>query len=224
MNQVNSQHIVYIFITGGYDSIFRLCQIAMSRTPVQGIYLNLPNVDGVKKHRRNASYEIQAMNNAILELRKMGYGLYVLPIEIITSVELSPRVRDTCRHFYKSGRWSRPVTQYVYMIEVSLQMDKIIETGVLCDKHAVIYKTIGKYINPRTQMIDVDHVVADHEYDLLIFQNLRFPLCGNNKKNMLKYAEQHGFDNILKKTISCWYPDARGTPCGKCNMCKERII
>lgn len=224
MIEVNDPNAVHIFITGGYDSIFRLCQLAMSRITVQGIYLNLPNVDGLLRHRRNATHEINAIHNAIMELRKMGYGKYVHPIKIITSVKLSPKVRGVCDRFYKSGRWSRPVTQYVYMIEVSLRMNKIIETGVLCDKHAVIYQTIGKYINPKTQMIDVKRVIIAKDYDLLIFQNLRFPLCGNTKQHMLIYAKKHGFYHILNKTISCWYPTSDGTPCGKCNMCKERII
>jgi 7-cyano-7-deazaguanine synthase in queuosine biosynthesis len=224
MPLLRNPQIVYIFLTGGYDSVFRLCQLAMSHTPVQGIYLNLANVDGIENHRTNATYEMTAIETAVIELRKMGYGQYVYPVHLITSVKLSPKVRKICYRFYKSGKWARPVTQYVYMIEVSMQLNKIIETGVLCDKSAVIHKTIGKYIDPKTQMINTEKIIADGKSTLLIFRNLRFPLCGNTKHQMLMYAKKNGFAHILKKTISCWYPGRNGKPCGNCNMCKERII
>jgi hypothetical protein len=214
---------VYLFITGGYDSIFRLCQVAMSRTPIQGIYLNLPNVDGTSGHRRNTKFEMGSIINAVKELRKMGYGQYIYPTQIITSVKLSPKVRNVCYNFYKTGLWSRPVTQYVYMMEISLQMNKIIETGVLCDPNAAIHATIGKYINPKTQMVDLEKIKRGGDLDLIIFRNLRFPLCGTSKQSMLTYAQNNGFAHILRKTISCWYPDNRGNPCGKCEMCRERI-
>jgi hypothetical protein len=223
MSAFQNQHPIYIFLTGGYDSIFRFCQLAMSRIPVRGIYLNLPNVDGTPGHRRNAKYELDAIQYTVGELVKMGYGQYIHTIKIITSVTIPPKVREICRRFYESGLWARPVTQYVYMISLSLQLNKVIETGVLCDRNAVIYKTIGKYINPLTQMIDAERVEEDQKYDLMIFMNLRFPLCGTTKSQMLTYAKKNGFVHILKKTISCWYPDNNGNPCGHCNMCNERI-
>jgi hypothetical protein len=224
MNEMRNPRTIYIFVTGGYDSIFRMCQLVMSHIPVQGIYLNLPNVDGTSYHRRNSKQEMSAMYSAVQELRRMGYGQYIYPIQVVTKLKLSNLVRNTCNKFYKSGIFPRPITQYVYMMELSLQMNKIIETGVLCDTNAVIYKTIGKYINPRTKIIDIDQVVAAGDFELLIFRNLKFPLCGTTKQKMLSYAKNNGFDHILKKTISCWFPRSSGKPCGTCNMCKERII
>lgn len=221
--EIRNPRTIYIFVTGGYDSIFRMCQLAMSHTPVQGIYLNLPNVDGTLHHRRNAKQEMSAIHAVVKELRRMGYGQYIYPIQVVTELKLSNLVRNTCHRFYKSGRWTRPVTQYVYMMELSLQMNKIIETGVLCDPDAVVYKTIGKYINPRTKMLDIDQVATAGDFELMIFRNLKFPLCGNTKQQMLIYAKKNGFEHILKKTISCWFPDSRGNPCGRCNMCKGRI-
>ena len=61
------------------------------------------------------------------------------------------------------------------------------------------------------------------DFELMIFRNLKFPLCGNTKQQMLIYAKKNGFEHILKKTISCWFPDSHGNPCGRCNMCKGRI-
>ena len=54
---------------------------------------------------------------------------------------------------------------------------------------------------------------------------LRFPLFGRTKEDLLIKARKYGYDSILKKTWSCWFPNpANNKPCGKCPMCKERII
>ena len=45
-----------------------------------------------------------------------------------------------------------------------------------------------------------------------------------NKKDMLKIAESGNYNDILKYSWSCWYPKQDGTPCGKCIMCRERIL
>ena len=40
---------------------------------------------------------------------------------------------------------------------------------------------------------------------------------------MLQEAKTQDFDSILNNTWSCWYPK-NGKHCGKCIMCKERIV
>ena len=41
---------------------------------------------------------------------------------------------------------------------------------------------------------------------------------------MLKIAERGNYKDILTHSWSCWYPKQNGIPCGKCIMCKERIL
>lgn len=226
----------YLFITGGYDSVFRLCQLVITeRVPVQPIYLNLPDTDGylIRKRgnrgktgkkfirRRNVDFEILSMRKAINELTNMGYGYLIYPIQIITECELSAPVIQAGNQFYKAGTFNRAVTQYIYMAEVSLQMNEIIETGVLCADGGSISKTIGNIIDPETKMLDMYKTRNKSE---LIFKNLRFPLCGLSKKQMLAIAKRDGYEHILHLTISCWYPSNDGKPCLKCTMCRERII
>jgi 7-cyano-7-deazaguanine synthase in queuosine biosynthesis len=45
-----------------------------------------------------------------------------------------------------------------------------------------------------------------------------------DKPAMYGIAKQHGYDHLLRRTWSCWYPTAAGKPCNKCLMCRERIV
>ncbi len=66
--------------------------------------------------------------------------------------------------------------------------------------------------------LDVKHQPLD------VFRKLRFSIVHLTKKDMLNIAKKSGYNKILKMTWSCWYPTLFGNPCGKCNMCKQRII
>jgi len=214
---------VYLFITGGFDSTFRLCQLAMSKQYVQGVYLNIPEVDGSIVKRQNVEYELKSIHNAVCELNKMGFGKYIYPLQIVNQCDLSEDITDSFRQLYYKNFFSRPINQYTYMCDISIKMNNIIETGVLCDTAGGVYKSTGKYIDSNTKLIDLELVEKDGNTDILAFRNLRFPLCGISKYQMAEYAKQNGFYHILEKTISCWYP-VNGKPCNKCKMCSERVI
>lgn len=221
---------VYLFISGGYDSIFRLCQLVLvDKMSVQPIYINIKETDGYSNttgysvRRRNVRYEISSIHAAISKLTHMGYGHLIHPVQTITSCKLSEPVLRAGRQFARDGKFARPITQYIYMAQISLIMKKKIETGVLCSDGGAMWKTIGNIIDPRTKMIDMKKITTPQSFEL-IFRNMRFPLCGTSKKEMLQIAINHRFDDILHGTISCWSPDKNGNPCKKCNMCKERII
>ena len=46
---------------------------------------------------------------------------------------------------------------------------------------------------------------------------------GLSKENMLSIAKKNKYDDVLKLTWSCWFPQ-NGKPCGKCDMCVHRVI
>jgi hypothetical protein len=212
---------IYLFISGGYDSIFRLFQIVLSGLPVQPIYINVPYTDGYNIRRKNVKHELSSICKAISKLKMMGYSELIYPTKVITSCILTKHVLDAGKKFYQEYKFNRPITQYIYMAQISLYMNKIIETGVLCADEGAIWKTIGKIIDPYTKMMDINKINSRYE---LIFRNLRFPLCGVSKKQMLQESIKKGFSDALYNTISCWYPDKNGKPCKKCIMCIERII
>ena len=217
-----SPRTVYLFITGGFDSTFRLCQLATAKKYVQCIYLKIPDVDGINIRRQNVEYELKSINNAINELKKMGYGKYIYPVEFIERCDLSNGVKKDFDKLVKLGMFSRAVNQYTYMCEVSLQMNKIFDTGILGDPNGSLY-IASKYLEPDTNLLDIDKIENENKPELLVFRNIKFSLHGFTKGSMAEYAKKNGFYHILEKTISCWYP-INGKPCGKCVMCKERII
>jgi hypothetical protein len=54
---------------------------------------------------------------------------------------------------------------------------------------------------------------------------ISYPLHNRSKKDLLDKAKANGFDKILYLSWSCWFPNPKtGKECGKCPMCKERII
>jgi hypothetical protein len=219
--QNTSKSPIYLFCSGGYDSIFRLCDLTiLKKQYVQPIYLNMSKLDGYDIRRKNIQYELHSIQKSINKISDMGFGKYVLPLQIITNTYLSLRVKNASNYFYLRGDFARSIVQNTYMAEISLGFTKPIETGVLCTKTGSMGKAIGSIINNNTKMINVD-VANKHQ---LIFRNLRFPLRGVSKKQMLQIANQHKFSHILSGTISCWFPEQNGKPCGDCNMCRERII
>ena len=40
---------------------------------------------------------------------------------------------------------------------------------------------------------------------------------------MLTISNKNKYDNILKLTWSCWFPN-NDKPCGECDMCTHRVI
>ena len=60
--------------------------------------------------------------------------------------------------------------------------------------------------------------------DLKVFGGFSYPSRHLTREDMLEIAEKRGVDDLLYYTWTCWYPTDKGEPCGKCKICKERII
>ena len=106
------------------------------------------------------------------------------------------------------------------------------------------YEHLGRYAFQLKQKIDLGFVGIHDKSKIVKFlhDNLKkknnnyelptshplgyvnFPLFGITKEEMFEHAKKHNFDKILKLTWSCWFPKVDGTPCGKCPMCRERVI
>ena len=60
-----------------------------------------------------------------------------------------------------------------------------------------------------------------------IFSGVRFPVVMVTKEQMWEIAQKRGFADLLHKSWTCRAPKRVGNkvfPCGKCEMCKERIV
>jgi hypothetical protein len=214
----------YLFMTGGYDSTFRLCYLVLVENKyVQPIYINIPGMDGDDIPRENQSLELYTIQSVITQLNYIlntdkTTSHKIFPLITINNHTLSNEVHTSSYNLYKQKKLNKPISQYTYMCSIAIKMNKDIETGVLVSKGGPIYKSVGNII-----IFDkIKLTLADKNQ--LMFRNLLFPLAGMTKYQLKKISIKNGFFYILKQTISCWFPDDSGIPCGNCPMCKERII
>jgi 7-cyano-7-deazaguanine synthase in queuosine biosynthesis len=220
-----SSEPIYLFWTGGYDSTFRLCQAVLKEyLLVQPIYIIGNNLDNYtyKKYskRNNVNHELRAMNKIKQSLfKKFPFTkTRILSTKIIKNLRLSDFVTRGMFLLYKKGLISRPVTQYGSMAQVSLNLNKNIE--VCCERceNSVMCKLLyGKKYCSGNANYKINNNTP------IIFKKFLFPISSYTKQEMLMESKQYGFEDILKKTWSCWFPK-NNKPCGKCNMCTDRII
>lgn len=229
LNLDNKIH--YLYWTGGYDSTYRLCEmLIVEKKKVQPIYVTLPlDNDCVTEEacnklwvRRNRKEERDAMKQIIKQLHtNFPYTKRTL----LPTLEIKKEIADSDFNlkfeeaFYKNNLWprKRKKHQYLFLSKFAYYHKKFIDIGVLG-----IHKDskFGKYL--KYNLVEKDNNLylkqINHPLGYLLF-----PLYGRSKEDLLKLSKKYKFDYILKNTWSCWFPKS-GKPCGKCPMCKERII
>ena len=217
--------IVHVFWTGGYDSTFRICQalIDEGRT-VQPIYISdiIDNLPQNRTRRMNKKFEYSAMN----KIRETLNRIYpftkrtLLPLMDIKKVDIDDDIAHHMRVLKSQGRVRRAVCQYGAMAQVTRNLGKDIEICVENEPGSMLNRTMsGKLTrHGRTKKNLKRGDESIHIFDRFIFSTIKL-----SKHDMLKIAKKNGYDNILRITWSCWYP-VNGKPCGRCIMCRERVV
>jgi 7-cyano-7-deazaguanine synthase in queuosine biosynthesis len=212
---------VALYWTGGFDSSFRLLQlILIEKKCVSPIYLNFDGLDGTYIRRKNVNFEIKTMKKIINEIHKIGYGHLIMPLTVVTKITLSPEVLNATHKLHKKGFLRRAISQYAHMMQYSLDKNMIIEEGAENSEHSTSNKMVKPYLR-KDGLLDLSKVKGTPLYAI---RNMKFPIINLTKKDMFNIAKKHKFDYILQWTKSCWYPSNKGSPCGNCMMCKDRII
>lgn len=237
----NAKQIYYLYWTGGYDSTFRLCEMLLNEKKiVQPFYVALPldNDCQVEEScnkvwvRRNRKEEKQAM----LKIRKEITRLYPKSaVRLLPTIYIDTDIDDDSFNqafeakFYEDNLWpgKRKKHQYLFLSKFAYYHKLPIDIGVLGIhnkskfaeflQNSLIQYTSGppKYLNKNYKIKQPEHFM----------EWIRFPLFGRTKLDLLAKGKKYGYDNILKYTWSCWFPNQKtGNACGKCPMCKERIV
>lgn len=220
--------IVYLFWTGGYDSTFRLCQALIDENKVvQPIYIsdiidNLPQNNTRRQNQKN-EYEamkkiVQMLNNKYPRTRKT-----LLPLKDIKKITVDDEISYHMRVLKSQGRVRRAVCQYGAMAQVTKNLGKNIEICVENEPGSMLNKTMKGQMKCLGNVCYLKDRLADNDKSLEIFRRFIFSTIKFSKEDMLKIAEKGEYDDILKVTWSCWYPRG-GKPCGRCIMCRERIV
>jgi hypothetical protein len=219
-----------LYWTAGFDSTFRLCQLLWSKTVVQPIYIAKKIDARSKATRRIEQFAVEKLREKIL----IDYPFtrdYLLPNIVVKESEMLPVYHDmdkmAKRIGYGNKGGERMGTQYERLCRYAkwyhehhgVPIEIGIEVGGRAERilkgHLIKIGTDQCQLKPSSQLTD---------RDLEIFRWMRFPIYHLKKDDMLKIADENGFLEILEYTHSCWYPRKGKIPCGRCPMCKRRVI
>ena len=215
----NNKKIINIFWTGGYDSTYLICKyLLIENSIVQPIYIK-EKIDNCKKclfYRKNRQQELNTMKN-IRRMIKNKYPskyTYLLPTIFVNNVPKNNNLRVKIKNM---SIFKREYNQYEAMSRYSHYIKKPICLGIIKN----VYKN-GK-IKLKDSWYKFFKKRESTDYKSHPFYYFRFPIAKYTKSNLMNIAKKNNFDDILKITWSCWFP-INNIPCGKCPMCKERII
>ena len=231
-NVHNEKDVHYLFLTGGYDSTFRLCQLLLVEDkPVRPIYLMCGNVDDsddwlTMVSRKNVSTEITTMKDIRTELLQNNTHLAnkLLPTFYVVSIKKNLETTAKFKRLHKYLKYfSRDINQYERMARFSKEFKFPIEVGLENCGTGLDEATKGKRVGQGSSCQLMNNLPLKYQ-DLEIFRDFRFPICHLTKEEMKTISLNNNFYYLLVMTFSCWYPDKDGNACGKCQMCKKRII
>lgn len=232
-NYLKDRKVIYIFWTGGFDSTFTLAYyLIVKGYIIRPIYIMCQNLDskfGIVG-RKNQAHEIITMKKIrayiLNKYPNLKYNL--LPTFYVYNIKKMNWVTNKFISLHRnSGYFSRDITQYERIARFSLDfghpiMISVEKCGTGLDE-ATNGSLDGLWEN---RAVMPEEYLSEKNKNLIIFKNLRFPIIHMTKQQMKNFSLQptSNFYDILQLTWSCWYPLENGLPCGKCNMCKERII
>lgn len=232
---INGQPVVHLLWTGGYDSTSRLCELIIKyKKFVQPIYVMAPNTDGVstgllKTRRKNIDRELISMQ----KIKRMLYQQFpysqhlILKTVFVTKCKYDDEVKKCMTVLHQAGKFTRNVTQYGAFATISRYYNLRLEVCTIKDPGEILSNTVKNDIVPVYHNTPNWILRDDCPQELNIFKLILFPTIHKTKQNLLIESRYYRYENILAETVSCWYPVlkfGKYFPCGKCQMCKERII
>lgn len=201
--------------TSGWDSTFRIIQLVKEGRHVQPYYI-------IDINRDSTLVEIKRMNE-IRELisKKYPKNFEKLKNTIYIDLQQITLDKDKSESYQMLLKKSFMGSQYNWMASLS----KDIEGLELC---VHIDDKVYHFLNNNIQAVDEEsgggYIVrrdAD-EHIVNVFGNLKFPILDYSKLDMMDYAKEHDFFEIMERTWFCFTP-INNEPCGLCNPCKYSI-
>jgi 7-cyano-7-deazaguanine synthase in queuosine biosynthesis len=205
---LSPQIIVYpepfynVFWTGGYDSTFLVLYL-LKFGNVQPVYLTF---DNASIRRKTKNEEIRAMDTIRQSIRST-YTL--LPTKYIDNQILDKDIIDAGDEAKEARKGTTSINQYTYMAQYCKDNNFIGQVGIVRNNNYWA----------EVPLIDKGTTQCRNETRRL-YKNFRFPCIHLSKHEMRVMLND---DEMLKKTWSCRNP-VEGVACGKCPVCKHRII
>lgn len=207
---------VHVLWTGGWDSTFRLLQLALVRgRAVQPHYI-------VDTGRPSTLHELRAIHAIREGLRDLSpdAARRVAPTHVVSIHDIAPDPTVTARYARLRSRgplgtqydWlARFVRQYgVRDLELCIHVDDKAEAFVR--PHVALYES-----RDGDGWWALSPSVAD-DPDLALFESYRFPLLTMSKLEMREIARAQGLLPLMLQTWFCHSPIGDAA-CGRCNPC-----
>lgn len=222
---VNTNEVVHLFITGGFDSTFMLCKMSRLPITIEPIYI-------YNEERLSREYEQRAIAKIIQAIVKHpDTKASIVPIkniELKTIKVDQSIIRARKRLMKKVGRIG---TQYDYLATVAksyglvgLGLENLRGLG-LEDGASLggIDKLFINYIKlvPGPYGAKIDTKCSNPDANLL-FGNMFYPISEISEPEMIEWAKQYGYEAIMELTWFCHSP-INGAPCGLCVPCREKM-
>lgn len=201
--------------TGGWDSTFRLLQLARDGADIQPHYIRNQDRSSLKK-------ELQAMNEIRREVIERFPEACVREIEMFDQSDIIISEEFNQAHRNLSAKETIG-TQYIYIASYCKQkgiknIELSIEKGTRSRR-----EVIPCLENTETDQNGYRVIPKDADKDLLcLFGQFCFPILSLTKLDMLDDAKKYGVLDILNMTWFCHQP-AFGKPCGTCVPCMATL-
>lgn len=209
---------VNILWTGGWDSTYRILQLANKPVTIQPYYL-------IRNKRKSRDFELKAIDIITKEIRKHPetrctiLDLVLLKVaDIIKDQSVTDAYNNilTTDFFGSQYDWLARFATMVKGLELTIHQD---------DKAFSIIKKHGDLTKKRNELIG-DYFVLDRDAStdslVKVFGNYHFPILNANKLEMKRWAEEMNYIDIMNKTWFCHSPK-NNEPCGVCNPCVYTI-
>lgn len=207
--------MVNLLWTGGWDSTFRLLQLAQKGAVIQPYYIKDPQRNSFKK-------EIQTMAGIREAVNERFTDSCVLEIDIFNQSDIIVDQEFVqARQNLLSRGWIG--SQYIYTASYARQRNlKNLELSIELPsqpRHGVMPCLDNTEINEEGY-----RVISSNADDniLCLFGQFSFPVLELTKMDMLKKSREQGFFDILDTTWFCHHP-LRGKPCGTCSPCIQTL-
>lgn len=221
---MENKKIVYLLWTGGWDSTFRLLQLAEMDIIVKPVYV-------IDPERKSREYEMKAMNEILDIVRSEDRFIAVIEdIEIYDAAW----ILDNCKNeeISESYRYMRDKyalgSQYEWLSLLCNYLDIDMECVILWhDKNKRVGTVLAEgNIEPIPNDIieGRKHIVPKGENRIAYNVFGRLIICMFiSKTEEERIANEKSWIDIMKKTWFCHTP-IKGKPCGVCNPCHDALI
>lgn len=215
---------VNILYTGGWDSTFRLLQLAEYDIHIQPIYFKDSN-------RKSQTYELKAMAKIFSAIKNNTmFKAEILPLKFFeVGVVLKECANEEISAAFRYLREKYNIgTQYEWFALLCTKENLQCESAVVHQYHGKVENAIegeGRLVDIENDFLPNRKRVISKDgnfYASRVFGSLILSVLNLTKQDEYRIASEKGWLDIMKLTWFCHSP-INGEPCGLCSPCEDAM-